>query len=226
MEKSVILIRTSTKEQSPELQLDECKKFNDSKGWILSKVFSKQESAYKNEEGVWKDEIEWAINNDIRHIVVWNMDRFSRLEEEKVLDLVKMLSVMHNIKLHAVNGDAWSEIAEVIGKLNDMGFVGKALSDFLETMIRGIEFRRANRESKTKSERVKLAVRKVDGSKTKSYKGNNWGRKSLPKSVVDKIKKLRDNGMSLREISNTVYYYDKNGNKKLVSKSAVHKSIR
>ena len=66
MEKSVILIRTSTKEQSPELQLDECKKFNDSKGWILSKVFSKQESAYKNEEGVWKDEIEWAINNDIR----------------------------------------------------------------------------------------------------------------------------------------------------------------
>lgn len=190
MTTSIILIRTSTKEQNPQLQLKDCQDYNKLQGWELIKTFEKQSSAYKNEEGVWKEELEFAIKNNINHIIVWNMDRFSRLPEEKVLAQVKLLSVMHNIKIHAVKGDAWSELAETIGKLNEMGFIGKALSEFLETMLRGLEFQRANRESEVKSERVKLSIRQKEGI-TMSYKGNKWGRKSIPQSVVKKALELK-----------------------------------
>lgn len=198
--KSIILIRTSSKDQHPELQLKECEDYNLSHGWNLVKVFSKQESAYKNEDGVWKEELEWAKKNDIRHIIVWNMDRFSRLEEERVLDEVKALALLNNIQLHAVHGDAWSELTEAIGRLNEMGFVGKALAEFLETVIRGMEFRRAHRESKIKGERVKMAIRK-EGAQTVSYKGNKWGRKAIPEGKIVRIRELASQKKSMREIA-------------------------
>lgn len=200
MDKSIILIRTSTKDQNPKLQLKECNDYNVKNSWDCIRIFEKQESAYKNEAGVWEDEIKWAINNDVKHLVVWNMDRFSRLEEERVLDQVKLLSVMHNIKIHAVNGDAWSEVAETIGKINEMGFIGKALAEFLETMLKGLEHQRAHRESETKSERVKLAVVKKDGKITKSYKGNKWGRPGVHTNKKNIVIKLRNDGFSYRDI--------------------------
>jgi len=227
MEKSIILIRTSTKEQNPELQLKECKELNKINNWNCVNVFRKQESAYKNEEGVWKEEIEWAIKNKIEHIIVWNMDRFSRLPEEKVLTQIKILSTIHNIKLHAVNGDAWSEIVEGIGKLKEMGFIGEALLEFLEKLLRGLEFQRANRESKVKSERVKLAVRKQEGV-TKSYKGNKWGRKGLSKQTINKVLNLKkeEPSLSIRDIASKIIYYDKNNNQRKLSRSAVHKILQ
>jgi hypothetical protein len=226
MENSIILIRTSTKEQNPKLQLNECKEFNKSKDWDCIKVFERQESAYKNEEGVWKEEIEFAKNNEVKHIVVWNMDRFSRLPEEKVLSQVKILSTIYNLQVHAVHGDVWSEIVESIGKLKDMGFIGEAISEFLEKLLRGLEFQRANRESKVKSERVKLAVRKKEDEVTKSYKGNKWGRKSIQTNRLrEEVLKLKETGLTIRDISKQIYYYDKNNNKKNPSPSLVHKLL-
>ena len=189
-EKSIILIRTSTKEQNPQLQLKECEEFNKKNDWELVKIFEKQESAYKNEDGVWKDEVDFCINNKIKHIIVWNMDRFSRLPEEKVLSQVKIMGVIHGLNLHAVHGDVWSELVESISKLKDMGFIGEALLEFLEKLLRGLEFQRANRESKVKSERVKLAVRKKEGEKTKSYKGNKWGRKSVSTMKKNQLREI------------------------------------
>jgi len=202
MDNSIILIRTSTKEQNPNLQLKECEEFNKSKEWKCIEVFKKQESAYKNEEGVWKDEIEFAKKENVKHIIVWNMDRFSRLPEEKVLSQVKILSTIYNLQIHAVHGDVWSEIVESIGKLKEMGFIGEAISEFLEKLLRGLEFQRANRESQVKSERVKLAVRK--GEITKSYKGNKWGRKSISTQKKNLLKELliKNPKIKFREISN------------------------
>lgn len=225
MDKSMILIRTSTKEQNPQLQLDECKEFNSRNNWECINVFEKKESAYKNEEGVWKDEIEWAKSNQVKHIIVWNMDRYSRLEPEKVLNEVKILSVVHNIQIHAVNGDSWSEIVESVGKLKELGFIGQALSEFLEKLLRGLEFHRANMESKVKSERVKLAIRKEDGKPTRSYKGKLWGFHSVGKNTDKQIIESYKQGKKFRDIIKEIFYWDKNNNKKYVSLGYVHKVI-
>jgi len=82
----------------------------------------------------------------------------------------------------------------------------------------------AEEESQKKSERIKLAVRKKDGKKTVSYKGNKWGRKSLSKQTVDKVMELHLQGLSLRKIAENVQKWD-NGNSKNISKSVVHKII-
>lgn len=228
-ERSIILIRVSTtNNQDENLQLPECEKFNEERGWDLINVFNKKESAFKNDEGVWKEELAWAIMNNIKHIIVWNMDRFSRLPEDVVLRQVKILSTVHGIKIHAVHGDHWSQIVESIGNMKDLGFMGEALSEFLEKMLSGLEYRRAHRESLVKSERVKLAVRKQEGEPTKSYRGNKWGRKQLPNQVREKIISLGNQGLSVRKISShpEVFYYDSNRNKKSVSRASVHKILK
>ena len=224
MELSIILLRTSTKQQQPELELADCLAYNISKGWNLAHdPFIKQESAYKNAH-IWKEELAWAISNKVNHIIVWNMDRFSRQPEEVVLNQVKMLSLIHNIQLHAVHGDTWSEIVESIGRLKEMGFVGQAISEFLEKLLKGMEFQRAYRESQVKSERIRAAVRK-EGTLTKSYKGNKWGRRQIIEKLTPKVLALRE--LSIRQIisSDDIYYFDKNNNKKKPSIGTVQKIL-
>lgn len=227
-EKAIIYNRVSTKEQSPELQVQACKEYVASKGWQLIDVLEEKASAYKDETKriIFNQMIERAKKNEFNHIVVWNMDRFSRQPEVEVLNLIKNLSLLHNVEIHSVNGDLWSELVESIGKLKSMGFIGEALTEFLEKLLRGFEFQRAHRESKVKSERVKLAVVKVDGNQTISYKGNVWGRRSIiNERIIEEVLKLSSEGKKIREISNLVYYYDESRNKRPLSKSLVHKII-
>jgi DNA invertase Pin-like site-specific DNA recombinase len=75
----------------------------------------------------------------------------------------------------------------------------------------------AEEESRKKSQRIKLAVRKVDGKKSVSYKGNKWGRKSISKKVDEEIIKLFKEDKTYREICQTVFYWNKNNHKKFVS---------
>jgi len=82
----------------------------------------------------------------------------------------------------------------------------------------------AEEESNKKSERTKNAVRREKGILS-SYKGNNWGRKPLNQEVINEILRLRKEGKSITEISKQGYYWDKNNNKKFVSRSFVHKII-
>src|SRR3990167_21251 len=173
-DKAIIYNRVSTTEQNPELQLKECVEFYKSKGWeIVGEPLQEQASAFKDESKREKvqEMLQRAEKGEFKHIVVWNMDRFSRQPEEEVLKLVKKLNLLHGVDINAVRGDLWSELVQSIAKIKEMGFVGEAISEFLEKIIRGLEFQRAYRESKTKSERVKLAVRKEEGKTTRSYKG-------------------------------------------------------
>ena len=227
MEKAIIYNRTSTIDQNPGLQVQECRDFCKLKGWEVVDELEEQESAFKEDSKrkVFQSMIERGKKGEFNHIVVWNMDRFSRQPEAHVLNQVKILSTIHNIQVHAVHGDVWSEVVESVGGLKGMGFIGEALSEFLEKLLRGLEFQRANRESQVKSERVKLAVRKEEGKMTKSYKGNKWGRKELSAQTIKKVLELSEQGLSMRDISHEVKYYDKNNNEKYISKSAVHKII-
>jgi DNA invertase Pin-like site-specific DNA recombinase len=226
--KAIIYNRVSTTEQNPELQIKECVEFCKSKDWKVIDILQEQASAFKDESKREKfnQMIQRAEKGEFKHIVVWNMDRFSRQPEEEVLKLVKKLNLIYGVDINSVNGDLWSELVQSISKIKEQGFIGEAISEFLEKIIRGLEFQRAYRESKTKSERVRLAVRKSTGKPTTSYKGKKWGRKSIiTNRLIKEIKELKKQGLTIRNISKQVYYYDKNNNKKNPSPALVHKLL-
>jgi DNA invertase Pin-like site-specific DNA recombinase len=236
MEKAIIYNRVSTTEQSPELQIKECVELCESKGWEIVDKLEEQASAFKDEtkRGKFNQMLKRAERGEFNHIVVWNMDRFSRQPEEEVLKLVKKLNLFYGVDIVAVKGDLWSELVQSISKIKEQqGFIGEAISEFLEKIIRGLEFQRAYRESRTKSERVKLAVVKEDkqGNKIKaiSYKGNRWGRKAINSDrLKQKIKELKEQGLSFREIlkNEEVYFYDKHKNKKKPSLATIHNLLK
>ena len=231
MDKAIIYNRVSTKEQNPELQIKECEELCKSKGWEVIDRLQEEKSAFKDDSKREKfnQMLQRAQRGEFNHIVVWNMDRFSRQPEEEVLKLVKKLNLMYGVDVNSVNGDVWSELVQSISKIKEQGFIGEAISEFLEKIIRGLEFQRANRESQVKSERVKLAVRKQEGKPTRSYKGKKWGRKSINSDrLKEKINGLRSQGLSIREIlkHEEVYYYDKNKNRKKPSLATIHSYLK
>lgn len=226
--KTIIYNRVSTTEQEPELQIKECENFCKEKGWQVIDRLQEKASAFKDEtkREKFNEMIERAKKKEFDHIVVWSMDRFSRQPEEEVLRLVKKLNLLYNVDVNAVKGDLWSELVESIGKIKQQGFIGEAISEFLEKIIRGLEFQRAYRESKNRSERVLLAVRKKDG-KTISYKGNKWGRKTIiTQKLIQECRKLREQGLPIRKIAKQVYVYDKSNNRKKISSSLVYKLLK
>jgi len=227
-DKAIIYNRVSTIKQEPELQIKECEEFCKSKGWEVIDRLQEKESAFKDESKreKFQELLQRAEKQEFNHIVVWNMDRFSRQPEEEVLKLVKKLNLIYGVDINAVKGDLWSELVQSIAKIKEQGFIGEAISDFLEKIIRGLEFQRAYRESKNKSERVKLAVRKEEGQTTKSYKGNKWGRKTIQTDRLrEEVLKLKEQGLTIRQIAKQVYYYDKNNNKKNPSSALVYKLL-
>lgn len=228
MDKAIIYNRVSTAEQHPELQIKECEDFCKLKGWEVIDRLEEKASAFKDDlkREKFQELLQRAKKQEFDHIVVWNMDRFSRQPEEEVLYLVKELNLLYKVDVNAVHGDLWSELVQSISKVKEAGFIGKALSEFLEKVIKGLEFQRGHRESKTKSERVKLAVRKEEGKKALSYKGNKWGRKTIALDTKQAIIEAYKQDKSYSQICSEVFYYKKNKSKKYVSKGIVHKTIQ
>jgi hypothetical protein len=85
----------------------------------------------------------------------------------------------------------------------------------------------AEEESRKKSDRVKLAVRKNNDNKTISYKGNKWGRKSISTQAKNKVIALRKENptISLREISKLVTYAGQNNETTNLSLGVIHKIL-
>ena len=69
-----------------------------------------------------------------------------------------------------------------------------------------------------------MAVKHTAGV-TVSYKGNKWGRKSLPKQTISRVLGLHGEGKSIRQIAAAVQVYDKNNNGRPISVGAVHKIL-
>lgn len=204
--KAVIYIRTSTAEQHPEKQLNDCKIFAEQRGYEIIEVFEEKISAFKKVKREQYDAIkQLAHEGKINAVIVWALDRWVR-NRDTLLDDVTMLR-MNNIKLHSVK-EQWLEA------INIEGSFGKTIQDFLLGLVGSM----AEMESQRKRERTIMAY--------KNHKGKKWGRaKIITKDIIEKVLNASKEGMSIRKISQEVSYWDKHGNKKFLSKSIVHKII-
>lgn len=228
MNKAILYLRTSTKDQNPELQRADGMRFGKDIGLNIVEVVSEQGSAYKLERVrvKWENTIKKAKKEKL-NIIVWRYDRAFRNRKE-FYKFMKVMFEVHNIKVYSVKEPSILSFWEMLGKNHSenpvfdelLKGIFKALWNFMINQA-GEE---AEEESRKKSERVKLAVRKTDGV-TKSYKGNKWGRRKQPKAEVQ-ILELHKKGKRMRDICEEVYYWDKNNHKKFVSLGFVHKVIK
>ena len=224
---TIIYLRTSTKDQNPKLQEQECIEFSKRIGLNVIETVSEQGSAYKLEKirPKWNYVVNRAKKEKL-NIVVWRYDRSFRNREE-FFKFMKVMFEVYGTKVYSVKEPSILSFWEMLDESHSdnpvfnelLNGIFKAIWDFMIQQA-GEE---AEEESRKKSERVKLAVVKEVGKPTKSYKGNKWGRKSL--KVDGEILKLKKEGKTMREIQREVFYWDKNNHKKFVSIGYVHKIL-
>lgn len=212
MKETIIYIRTSTEEQNPENQLKDCeelaKKLN-----LNCEAIPEQQSAFKDNEREKFEAIRKAIiNKQIKNLICWDLDRLYR--NRKNLIAFFELCKINNCKVYSYR-QSW---------LEDLNKIPSPFDEIMHGLMLQVMGWLAEEESKKKSERVKIAVRREEGITT-SYKGNKWGRKNIPEetkhAIIDAYKKNK----SYSQICNEVFYWNKNNNKKFVSKGVVHKTI-
>jgi DNA invertase Pin-like site-specific DNA recombinase len=207
-----IYIRTSTTEQTPELQLNDISTLVHLDECICIK---EQESAYKAENNRHElEKLKGLISKKlVTDIYVWALDRLFR-NRRKLIEFLTLCK-LYSVKIHSYNQMWLESLNKIPEPFNEIVY---------DMMIQILGFI-AEEESSVKSARVKNALRKSDKGKTISYKGNIWGRKSFSLQTTKKILELRNEGKSIRNIASIVKVYDSNNNGRFISKSAVHKIL-
>jgi len=211
---TAIYIRTSTNEQTPELQLTACHGINPM--FLDAEVYQDQQSA-------WKEHIDRPGFNQlktdiklhrIQDLVVWDLDRLFRNRTNLINFFV--FCKQYNCKIHSYRQNWLEQIIQMPPPWDEI----------IHSLMLQIMGWLAEEESTKKSERIRMAMRKDEEGVTRSYKGKIWGRKALSKVAVNKILEMASLGISVREISRRVFYSDSSNNMRPVSKSTVHKVIQ
>jgi DNA invertase Pin-like site-specific DNA recombinase len=208
---NAIYIRTSTEDQNPENQL---------KG-IYTLGVDIETDIYEDKQSAWKDDkeresfkkvIKLIKTNKIKDLYVWDWDRLyrNRLKLKEFFALCKM----YKVNVHSANQSWYESINKIPEPFNEI---------MIDLMINLLGWM-AEDESTKKSKRIIASTRVKDGV-TISYKGNKWGRKSLSTQIRNKVVSLHKEGMSIRNIANSVKTTDKNNNQKNISVGAVHKLV-
>lgn len=210
---NVIYIRTSTEEQNPKNQLQDCLSINACGEYILCE---EQQSAWKDnidKRDKFKELLYLIKQKQVQHLIVWDIDRIYR-NRKRIIAFFKLCK-MYGCKIHSYRQKFFEALHTMPEPFNE------AMFDFMLQMMGWF----AEDESNKKSQRVKAAVRREEDGITISYKGNRWGRKPLSKRTIHKVLELKKQGKSIREIRNETFYWDKNNNQKQVSIGAVHKIL-
>lgn len=207
---NIIYIRTSSEEQEPENQIKSCESLFQEEYHL----FKDKQSAYKDIKD--REDFEKAKkmikSGKIKRFIVWDWDRIYR-NQKRLVAFFKFCEI-YKCEIRSVNQAYFDDFYKIPAPFNEI------VSNLVLNLMGWL----AEEESRKKADRVKLAVRRVTGV-TKSYKGNKWGRRAISINVVSEIMNLRSKGMSVRDISSQVFYWDKKRNKKQIAKSTVHKII-
>lgn len=208
---TIIYIRTSTEEQEPQNQIKSCERLCGDEYTLLQD----KQSAFKDEKDrpSFEKARELIKLGKIKHFIVWDLDRIYR--NRKKLKTFFQFCKIYGCSIHSVNQQWLEELNNIPDPFNEI------MHDLMLNLMGWL----AEDESKKKSDRVKLAIRKKNGV-TKSYRGKKWGRRSVTQRVRNEIISLRKKGLSMRDISREVFIWDKNGNKKKISLGVVHKTLK
>lgn len=227
--KAIIVNRVSSTKQNPELQLKDCLIFCERKNLEVIKTYSEIASAGKSKQKQIYEAEQLAIKEGAC-IVVWKYDRSFRNKKDFAEFMLKMFE-LYNIKVYSVQ-EEWVSMLWDMTENIDFDKIPYPFNESMKEQFKSnwrlmikVIGKMAEDEIKDKGSRVRNAVIKKNG-KTLSYKGNVWGRKkSLSKNIIKQVLELKSKGLSLREIRDSVFYYDNNRNRKNISLGSVQKIV-
>jgi len=211
--RTIIYIRTSTEDQNPKNQLDDCKSINKYGEYL---IFEEKQSAYKDKERERFAEIIKLIKQrKIDHLICWDLDRLYR-NRKKLIQFFQLCKI-YKCTVHSFMQEWLNELSQIPDPFNEIVF------DLMIQVMGWI----AEEESTKKSGRVKASIsnKKNKDGRTISKYGKVWGKKPVPIAVQKQIVELRKQGKKLRAICKEVYYWDANRNKHYVSLGFVHKVL-
>lgn len=186
-EKAVRYLRVSTTMQDEESQVKSIDKFMSEKGWEVATEFGVNGTYRDHGVSAFKEVRRPDFENMLRdskkrefqHIVVFDLERFSRKKAQHVLDLIKELRLMYGVEVNAVHGDEWRDLVNMINNIPNMGFIGKPLADFLESVIVGMKAYDSHLYSKKLSSAVKDSIKFK-----KAKKEQRLGRPKIPPILI------------------------------------------
>lgn len=211
--KKYVHIRCSSMGQEPSLQLRDISSMTLIEN---SQVIQENLSAFKdNVARPVLDKLKKDIAaNKVSELYVWHLDRLFR-NRKKLIEFLAFCK-LYNTKVFSYNQRWLETINDIPAPFNEIMF------DMMISIMGWI----AESESETKSKRVKMAIKKSNDGITYSTYGNKWGRKAFPKQTTDRVIRLYNDGLSIREIAKQVQVYDLNNNGRQISIGAVHKIIK
>ena len=215
MKDTIIYNRTSTEEQNPENQLEDCKEVIKRLNIFEFEIIEEKQSAWKDDFKRDKfNELKLQIKKrEVKKLIVWDLDRIYR-NRIKLIAFFKYCKT-YGCKIFSFRQQFLEDINNAPEPWNEMLF---------DNMIFILGWM-AEEESSKKSERIRASLTKDKTGQTISKYGKIWGRKKVPIKTLRKITELHEQGKTYREISNEIYYWDINNHKKYVSIRLVHKTI-
>jgi DNA invertase Pin-like site-specific DNA recombinase len=169
-----IYARVSTERQAVDMQLAELREYVQRAGWKVYSEFVDESYTGKNTaRPAFKEMIDEARQRKLDVLLVWKLDRLSR----SLKDLIGTLDELGHLGIDFISYDNKIDTSSPTGKL--VFQVIGAVAEFERNII---------------SERVKAGLRNA------RRKGKRLGRPPVLPMVIEKAKKLRNEGLSYRKI--------------------------
>ena len=172
--KTAIYARVSTDEQTTDNQVIKLKQVAERNGWEVQAIYADTISGAKSKRPELDKLMKSVMRKEIDIVMVWSVDRLGR----SLQHLITLLSDIHSkdcdLYLHLQGIDTTTPSGKMMFQMLGV------FSEFERSLIRD---------------------RVLAGLDRAKAQGKRLGRPPVPPITVDKIKRLREEGMSLRKIA-------------------------
>ena len=172
--KTAIYCRVSSDKQTTDNQVIKLKQVAERNGWEVEAIYADTISGAKSKRPELDKLMKSVIRKEIDIVMVWSVDRLGR----SLQHLITLLSDIHSkdvdLYLHQQGIDTTTPSGKMMFQMLGV------FSEFERSMIQ---------------DRVKAGLERARSQ------GKRLGRPPVPPITVDKIKSLREEGMSLRKIA-------------------------
>ena len=172
--KVAIYARVSTDEQTTENQVFELEKVAKRMGWTVTEIYADTISGAKAKRPQLDKLLKSAMRKEIDVVMAWSVDRLGRSLQHLITLLSDIQSKNVDLYLHQQGIDTTTPSGKMMFQMCGV------FAEFERAMIQ---------------ERVKAGLKRAKDQ------GKRLGRPPVPPITVDKIKSLREEGMSLRKIA-------------------------
>ena len=175
--KTAIYARVSTDEQTTDNQVIKLKQVAERNGWEVQAIYADTISGAKSKRPELDKLMKAVMRKEVDMVMVWSVDRLGRSLQHLTTLLSDIESKGIDLYLHQQNIDTSTPSGKMLFQLLGV------FAEFERSMIR---------------ERVMAGLDRARSQ------GKRLGRSPVPPITVDKIKRLREEGLSLRKIAKQI----------------------